>query len=260
MNIKSPDFKKTALTVFGTERSVFSVDVESIDIFGNQHYVVIACIVMKNKLNFGLAITHPKDKVDKSFGLRLAAERAIRKPYFSLKINKINWIDSTSIIKSTLGIERKRINNLINNSFNDSISHGAEVANDASVSELSKEYNATFTPDEWNDLLNAITMGCDYRNVKDKKAKQKNTDKKTKVYHKRKPISELKNIPNEVEDYLKKERILKEKKLPKDEESGIYGKEIVDEDGNLVGRVYLLGDGGNFTDFFVDLGRFPFFF
>lgn len=241
MNIKSPDFKRTAMTVFGTERNVFSVDVESTDIFGKQHYVVIACIVMKDKLNFGLAITHPKDKVDKSFGLRLAAERAIRKPYFSMKIKKIDWVDATSIIKSTLGIERKRINSLFNNSLKESVSYGAEVANDASVSELSKEYNDTFTPDEWDDLLKAITMGCDYRNVK--QTKQKNTDKTAKVCSKRKPISELKNIPNKTG-------------LPKDEKSGIYRKEIVDEDGNLVGRVYLLD--GDDVDFFVDLGYFPF--
>lgn len=241
MNIKSPDFKRTAMTVFGTERNVFSVDVESTDIFGKQHYVVIACIVMKDKLNFGLAITHPKDKVDKSFGLRLAAERAIRKPYFSMKIKKIDWVDATSIIKSTLGIERKRINSLFNNSLKESVSYGAEVANDASVSELSKEYNDTFTPDEWDDLLKAITMGCDYRNVK--QTKQKNTDKTEKVCLKRKPISELKNIPNKTG-------------LPKDEESDIYRKEIVDEDGNLVGRIYLLD--GDDVDFFVDLGYFPF--
>jgi hypothetical protein len=241
MNIKSPDFKRTAMTVFGTERNVFSVDVESTDIFGKQHYVVIACIVMKDKLNFGLAITHPKDKVDKSFGLRLAAERAIRKPYFSIKIKKIDWVDSSSIIKSTLGIERKRINSLFNNSLKESISDGTEVVNDASVSELSKEYNDTFTPDEWNDLLNAITMGCDYRNVK--QTKQKDTDKTAKVFTNRAPISELKNIPNKTG-------------LPKDEESDIYRKEIVDEDGNLVGRIYLLD--GDDVDFFVDLGYFPF--
>lgn len=248
MNIKSPDFKRTAMTVFGTERNVFSVDVESTDIFGKQHYVVIACIVMKDKLNFGLAITHPKDKVDKSFGLRLAAERAIRKPYFSMRIKKIDWVDATSIIKSTLGIERKRINGLFNNSLKESVSYGAEVANDASVSELSKEYNDTFTPDEWNDLLKAITMGCDYRN-----------DNQTK---KRRPIAKLQNIPNEAKDYLKKERILdkdyisKKIVIPKDEESDIYRKEIVDEDGNLVGRIYLLD--GDDVDFFVDLGYFPF--
>lgn len=246
MNIKSPDFKRTAMTVFGTERNVFSVDVESTDIFGKQHYVVIACIVMKDKLNFGLAITHPKDKVDKSFGLRLAAERAIRKPYFSIKIKKIDWVDSSSIIKSTLGIERKRINSLFNNSLKESISYGAEVANDASVSELSKEYNDTFTPDEWDDLLKAITMGCDYRNVNQTK--------------KRKPISELKNSSNKV----KKEHIWDEDYIskyiahPKEDKSGIYRKEkeIVDEDGNLVGRVYLLD--GDDVDFFVDLGYFPF--
>lgn len=244
MNIKSPDFKKTALTVFGTERSVFSVDVESTDIFGKQHYVVIACIVMKDKLNFGLAITHPKDKVDKSFGLRLAAERAIRKPYFSIKIKKIDWVDSTSIIKSTLGIERKRINSLFNNSLKESVSYGAEVANDASVSELSKEYNDTFTPDEWNDLLNAITMGCDYRNVNQTK--------------KRKPISELKNIPNEAKDDLKTNRSLNEdylsKKIdsPKEDDKNV----IVDENGNVIGRFYLLD--GDDVDFFVDLGYFPF--
>lgn len=241
MNIKSPDFKRTAMTVFGTERNVFSVDVESTDIFGKQHYVVIACIVMKDKLNFGLAITHPKDKVDKSFGLRLAAERAIRKPYFSMKIKKIDWVDATSIIKSTLGIERKRINSLFNNFLKVSISDGTEVVNDASVSELSKEYNDTFTPDEWNDLLNAITMGCDYRNVK--QTKQKFTNRAAKVCPKRKLISELKNIPNKTG-------------LPKNEESDIYRKEIVDEDGNLVGRIYLLD--GDDVDFFVDLGYFPF--
>lgn len=244
MNIKSPDFKRTAMTVFGTERNVFSVDVESTDIFGKQHYVVIACIVMKDKLNFGLAITHPKDKVDKSFGLRLAAERAIRKPYFSIKIKKIDWVDSSSIIKSTLGIERKRINSLFNNSLKESVSYGAEVANDASVSELSETYNDTFTPDEWDDLLKAITMGCDYRNVKQTK--------------KKKPISDLKNIPNKV----KKEHIWDEDYIskyiahPKEEKSDIYRKEIVDEDGNLVGRVYLLD--GDDVDFFVDLGYFPF--
>lgn len=241
MNIKSPDFKRTAMTVFGTERNVFSVDVESTDIFGKQHYVAIACIVMKDKLNFGLAITHPKDKVDKSFGLRLAAERAIRKPYFSMKIKKIDWVDATSIIKSTLGIERKRINSLFNNSLKESVSYDAEVANDVSVSELSKEYNDTFTPDEWNDLLNAITMGCDYRNVK--QTKQKFTNRAAKVCPKRKLISELKNIPNKTG-------------LPKNEESDIYRKEIVDEDGNLVGRIYLLD--GDDVDFFVDLGYFPF--
>ena len=246
MNIKSPDFKRTAMTVFGTERNVFSVDVESTDIFGKQHYVVIACIVMKDKLNFGLAITHPKDKVDKSFGLRLAAERAIRKPYFSMKIKKIDWVDSSSIIKSTLGIERKRINSLFNNSLKDSISYGVEVTNDASVSELSETYNDTFTPDEWDDLLKAITMGCDYRNVNQTK--------------KRKPISELKNIPNKAkkehiwdEDYISKYIA-----FPKDEKSGIYRKEkeIVDENGNVIGRFYLLD--GDDVDFFVDLGYFPF--
>ena len=240
MNIKSPDFKRTAMTVFGTERNVFSVDVESTDIFGKQHYVVIACIVMKDKLNFGLAITHPKDKVDKSFGLRLAAERAIRKPYFSIKIKKIDWVDSSSIIKSTLGIERKRINSLFNNSLKESVSYGVEVANDASVSELSKEYNDTFTPDEWDDLLKAITMGCDYRNVKS--TKQKDNDKTAKVCSKRKPISELKNIPNKTG-------------LPKDEQSDIYIK-IVDENGNLVDKVYLLDS--EVADFFVNLGYFPF--
>lgn len=241
MNIKSPDFKRTAMTVFGTERSVFSVDVESIDIFGNRHYVVIACIVMKDKLNFGLAITHPKDKVDKSFGLRLAAERAIRKPYFSMKIKKIDWVDVTSIIKSTLGIERKRINSLLNNSLKESISDGAEVANDASVSELSKEYNDTFTPDEWDDLLKAITMGCDYRNVK--QTKQKNTDKSVKD-SKRKPISELKNIPNEIG-------------LPKDKKFYNDKNAIVDENGDVIGKVFLL-DGDDVVDFFVNLGYFPF--
>lgn len=240
MNIKSPDFKRTAMTVFGTERNVFSVDVESTDIFGKQHYVVIACIVMKDKLNFGLAIIHPKDKVDKSFGLRLAAERAIRKPYFSMKIKKIDWVDATSIIKSTLGIERKRINSLFNNSLKESVSYDAEVANDVSVSELSKEYNDTFTPDEWDDLLKAITMGCDYRNVK--QTKQKNTDKTVKD-SKRKPISELKNIPNEI-------GLLKDKKFYNDKNT------IVDENGDVIGRVFLLD--GDDVDFFVNLGYFPF--
>lgn len=240
MNIKSPDFKRTAMTVFGTERNVFSVDVESTDIFGKQHYVVIACIVMKDKLNFGLAITHPKDKVDKSFGLRLAAERAIRKPYFSMKIKKIDWVDATSIIKSTLGIERKRINSLFNNSLKESVSYDAEVANDVSVSELSKEYNDTFTPDEWDDLLKAITMGCDYRNVK--QTKQKNTDKTAKD-SKRKPISELKNIPNEIG-------------LPKDKKFYNDKNAIVDENGDVIGRVFLLD--GDDVDFFVNLGYFPF--
>lgn len=242
MNIKSPDFKKTAMTVFGTERSVFSVDVDSFDIFGIRHYVVIACIVMKDKLNFGLAITHPRDKVDKSFGLKLAAERAIRKPYFSMKIKKINWVDSTSIIKSTLGIERKRINNLINDFLKDSISYDVEVANDAAVTGLCQEYKATFTPDEWNDLLNAITMGCDYRNVK--QTKQKNTDKTAKVCSKRKPISELKTIPNKTG-------------LPKDEKFYKDKIVIVDENGEAIGRVFLL-DCNDDVDFFVDLGYFPF--
>lgn len=240
MNIKSPDFKRTVMTVFGTERSVFSVDVDSFDIFGIRHYVVIACIVMKDKLNFGLAITHPKDKVDKSFGLRLAAERAIRKPYFSMKIKKINWVDSTSIIKSTLGIERKRINNLINDFLKDSISYDVEVVNDAAVTGLCQEYKATFTPDEWNDLLNAITMGCDYRNVK--QTERKNTDKSVKD-SKRKPISELKNIPNKTSH-------------PKNEKFNIDENAIVDENGDVIGRVFLLD--GDDVDFFVDLGYFPF--
>lgn len=240
MNIKSPDFKRTAMTVFGTERSAFSVDVDSFDIFGIRHYVVIACIVMKDKLNFGLAITHPKDKVDKSFGLRLAAERAIRKPYFSMKIKKINWVDSTSIIKSTLGIERKRINNLINDFLKDSISYDVEVVNDAAVTGLCQEYKATFTPDEWNDLLNAITMGCDYRNVKQTERKKIDMSAKDS---KRKPISELKNIPNE-------------KGLPKDEKSDNDKIAIVDENGDVIGQVFLLD--GDDVDFFVNLGYFPF--
>ena len=239
MKIKSPDFKQTVMRVFGTERNVFSVDVESIDVFCKQHYVVIACVEMKDKLNFGLAITHPKDKVDKPFGLRLAAERAIRKPYFSMKIKKINWVDSTSIIKSTLGIERKRINSLINGFLTESISYGTEIdADDASVSKLSEAYNDTFTPDEWSDLLNAITMGCNYRNESHHATQSK---------------------PNSTDNMsasdLKKDTP-KGKEVPKTKKRILNGKEIPTEKESNVDTIYIVTDN-DIIDFFLKLGYFP---